>query len=837
MTIECSKCQTNNPDSQRFCGDCGTSLTGIDGISISQTRTLQTPSEPLTRGARFADRYEIIEKLGEGGMGAVYRVDDTKVHEEVALKIISPLVAADKQIIERFRNELKFARKIRHKHVCQMFDLGEDEETLFITMEYVAGEDLKSLLRRTGKLTTEMAVRVAKQVFEGLTEAHSIGIVHRDLKPSNIMVDKEGHARIMDFGIARSMKAKGITGAGLVIGTPEYMSPEQAEGKEADSRSDIYSIGVILFEMLTGQRPFEGDSALGVAMKHKGEMPKDPKEINPQIPDDLSGVILKCLEKGKDSRYQSAGEVRSDLEKIEQGLPTTDRIVPKRKSITSKEITVQFGIKKIFIPFLIVLTAVAIGVVIWSPWTNKETVPTIMEKASIAILPFQDMSPQNDQEPLCEGLADELITRLTQIKELRVPARTSSFSFKGKDADIQEIGDRLEVETILEGSLQKSENKLRIRVRLVNVADIQTIWQETYQRDEGDIFALQDEIALDILDHLKIELLGDEKLRFIKHHTTNPEAYNLYLKGRYFWNLRTKEGINKALDYIQQAIEKDPAYALAYSGLADCFNALGFYSALTPNESFPKAKAAALKAIEIDETLAEAYASLAYVSFYYDWDWMSAETMFKKAQDLSATYPTTPHWYAEYLAAMERLDEAIVEKKRASRLDPISMIINTTVGWMFYFARQYDQAIEQIKKAFEIDPNFVPAHFWLAQAYEQKGMFQEAISEFQKAVTLSRSSTYTITSLAHAFAVSGDKVKAKELLDQLKELSKERYVSAYEIAEVYVGLGEKNLAFEWLQKALNERSRALVFLKVEPRLDSIRSDPRFNALLIKMNLE
>ena len=331
-----------------------------------------------------------------------------------------------------------------------------------------------------------------------------------------------------------------------------------------------------------------------IGVKQKTETPKDPKFYNERIPDDLNRLILKCLEKEREKRYQSVIEVRSDLEKLEQGLPTTDRIIPKRKSITSKEITVQFGIKKLFIPILIVLATMAIGLVIWSPWTNKETVPAKMEKASIAILPFQDMSPQKDQEPLCEGLADELITRLTQIKELRVPARTSSFSFKGKDADIQEIGDRLEVETILEGSLQKAEDILRIRVRLVNVADIQTIWQKTYQKDEGDIFALQDEIALDILDHLKIELLGDEKSRFIKRHTTNPEAYNLYLKGRHFWNLRTKEGINKALDYFQQAIEKDPAYAVAYSGLADCFNALGFYSALSPNESFPQAKAAAL---------------------------------------------------------------------------------------------------------------------------------------------------------------------------------------------------------------------------------------------------
>ncbi len=833
MTNECPKCQTNNPNESKFCMECATPLEP----NVVHTKTVETPTKKLIRGSVFAGRYEIIEELGKGGMGRVYRVEDKKIKKEIALKLIKPEIASDKKTIERFKNELTTARDIRHKNVCGMFDLGEEKEQYYITMEYVSGGDLKRLIRRTKRLDAGTAISIAKQICEGLEEAHKLGIVHRDLKPNNIMIDNNGNARIMDFGIARSIKGKSITGSGIMIGTPEYMSPEQVEAKDTDQRSDIYSLGILLYEMLTGHLPFEAETPFAVGIKHKSEKPKDPKEFNPQISEDLNGVILKCLEKDKGNRYQSCDELRTELEKIEWGLPTPNLEAPKKKSLTSKEITVTFRMKKLLIPFLIILAALAISLVIWRPWTNKETIPTIMEKVSIAILPFQDMSPQKDQDPLCEGLADELITRLTQIKELRVPARTSSFSFKGKDTDIREIGDRLEVEKILEGSLQKVEDKLRIRVRLINVADIQIIWQETYQRDEGDIFALQDEIALDILDHLRIELLGDEKSRFIKHHTTNPEAYSLYLRGRYFWNLRTKDGINKALDFFQQAIEKDSAYAVAYSGLADCFNALGFYSALSPNESFPKAKAAALQAIEIDETLAEAHTSLAYARLYFDWDWLSAESSFKKAKELNNAYAITPHWYAEYLAAMDRLNEALAEKRKASRLDPISMIINTTIGWMFYFARQYDQAIEQIKKVFEIDPNFIPAHFWLAQAYEQKGMYQEAISEFQKAVTLSRNSTYTITSLAHAFAASGDNAKAKELLNQLKELSKEKYVSAYEIAEIYVGLGEKDLAFEWLQKAFDERSRALVFLKVEPRLDSIREDPRFNALLIKMNLE
>jgi len=704
-------------------------------------------------------------------------------------------------------------------------------------MEYVAGEDLKSLIWRVKQLTVGTAISITKQICEGLAEAHRMGVIHRDLKPSNIMIDKNGNVRIMDFGIARSLKGTGITGAGVMIGTPEYMSPEQVEGKEVDQRSDIYSLAIILYKMLTGRLPFEGDTPFTIGVKHKSEIPKDPKELNPQIPDDLSGVILKCLEKEKESRYQTADDVRSELERIEQGFPTTDRVAPKKKPLTLEGITVQFSQKKIFIPAFVVIALAVIGLIILSPWKQRESAPILSDKPSIAILPFYDLSQQKDQEVLCDGIPGSLIYALSKIRDLRVRASTSSFSFRNKERDIQEIGEKLNVKTVLDGTLVTDGNRVRITVELINVVDESLLWSEQYNRELDDVFAIQDDITLAIVDNLKLNLLGGERANLVKRYTENVEAYNLYVKARFFQAKSTAEEIKKGLDYFQQAIEKDPSYALAYAGKADCFIFLADWGYLSSKEAYPRARAAAEKALEMDDTLAGAYASLGYIKFKCDWAWAAAEKDFKRAIELDPNYAYAHINYALYLSEMGRHDEAIKEAKRALEPDPLSVDNLVVLGWIYYLARNYDRAIEQLMNLLEIDQDYVGAYWNLANAYAGNGMYNKAIVTAQKLKEFPGNNPTNDAVLGIVYSLAGRRDEAMKVLDYLLELSKQEYISPFYVALVFTCLGQKDQAFEWLDKAYEEHDVYLSQLKVFPLFDSLRSDPRYKALLKKMNLE
>jgi len=786
VAIKCPKCQSEYPETKQFCADCGTRLTPAQEARPELTETLQTPVRELTTGSNFAGRYQVIEELGHGGMGKVYKVFDQEIQAKMALKLIKPEVSADKTTIERFRNELKIARDISHKNICRMYDLGKEAGNYFITMEYVTGEDLKSFIRRSRQLTVGTAVAIAKQVCEGLAEAHRLGVVHRDLKPSNIMIDKEGNARIMDFGIARSLKGKGITGAGVIIGTPEYMSPEQVEGKEADQRSDIYSLGIILYEMLTGRVPFEGDTPLSIAMKHKTEAPQDPRSFNAQVPSALSHVILKCMEKDRARRYQSAEDVVSELDKADNGK------------------------------------TVAIKVDEW--------------KNSIAVLPFKNMSADPEQEYFCEGIAEELLNALTQIKELRVVARTSAFSFKGKDVDIREIGRTLNVDKVLEGSVRKSGQRLRITAQLVNVEDGYHIWSDQFDREIKDIFAIQEEISLIIVEKLKLKLLKEEKEKILKRYTDDHEAYNLYLKGRYFWYRRHEGGLQKGLEFFQQAIARDPLYALAYVGIADSFGSFGLFSFIRPKEAYPRAKAAAKKALEIDPELGEAYASLGWISMLYDWDWQTAEKEFQHAIMTNPYYTPAHIWYGMCLAITGRFDESIAEMKKARELDPLEPMVNAFLAWSLYMARRFDEAIEQNRKVIAMDPNYSIVYWYQAMACAARKLWDEAIASSQKHVKLSKGAAFALATLGFVYGSAGMRDEALNALERLIALSKDRYVSPFHQAFIYVGLGEKEQALENMEKAYLDRESMIVYLGTLPLLDSVRSEPRFKVLLKKMNL-
>jgi serine/threonine protein kinase/Flp pilus assembly protein TadD len=734
--------------------------------------------------------YKILEKLGEGGMGVAYKAQDTKLDRIVALKFLPKHLLCDESAKTRFVNEAKAASSLDHQNIATIYEIDEVEGECFICMAYIKGKSLKELIKEK-VLSIEKILNISIQIAEGLNTAHKKGIVHRDIKSDNIMLTNEGLVKIMDFGLAKLKGVSKLTKTGTTLGTMQYMSPEQAQGMDVDHRSDIFSFGVVLYEMITNQLPFQGEHEAAVIYSILNETPEPLARYKAGVPGELQRVVDKALAKNRDERYQHVDDMRADLRKLKKELEST-----------------------------------------------KEQPSTKKSQPSIAVLPFTNLSADKEQEYFCDGMAEEIINALSQVEDLRVVARTSAFSFRGKEIDIREIGRKLNVQTLLEGSVRKAGNKLRITAQLVNVVDGYHLWSERYDREMVDIFAIQEEISLAIVDKLKLKLLGEIKGELIKSYTEDIEAYNLYLKGRYFWNKRTGGDLKRAIEYFEQAIERDSRYAPAYAGIADSYNDLPNYSSFSPDEAYPKANEAALKALELDDKLAEAHASLGLIKSEYDWDWEGAEKEFKRAIELNSACVTAHYWYGLLLLYLARFDDAIKEMKKALELDPLSLLIYKHMGLILFLAGQSDEAIETLKKALEMEPNAILLHALIGLAYGRKSLYKEALAELQKEKELTTDCPPIVDAwLGFAYLRIGDKGRGQEVLEYLIGRSKQQYVPPYAFAQFYFALGATDEGFKWLERAYEERDIWLRYLKVDTSLESFRSDPRFTSLLKKMGLE
>lgn len=803
----------------------------------------------LAVGTRLG-RYEIRSPIGKGGMGEVYLAEDTQLERTIALKTLPTDVARDRERMHRFIREAKATAALSHPNIAHIYEIGEAEGTTFIAMEYVEGETLRQHLKRE-RVSTDEALGIALQVAGALAEAHAEGIIHRDIKPENIMLRPDGYVKLLDFGLAKLIESCEPdaqnssaeaptqliqTNPGMLMGTVTYMSPEQARGLEVDGRTDIWSLGVILYEMIAGRVPFTGATTTDMLVSILEHKPRPLRKLLPELPLDLERVVSKAMAKRRESRYKSAGAFVLAIKSLRQEMEFKAKLARSLNvNLSSAEAVTEFNARPA------IQTAQEHSASTKNSGrtslTGRRRRPRSKTIDSLAILPFVNAGGEAETEYFSDGITETIINNLSQLPKLKVMARSTIFRYKDKEVDPLEVGHELNVRAVLTGRMLHLGDRMVIQAELVDAFDGSRLWGDQYNRQWTDVFAIQEEIAREISEKLRFKLTGEEQKQLAKRHTDNPEAYRLYLKGRYCWNKRTPEGSKKGIEHFKEAIELDSGYALAYAGLADSYNVLGNYGDLPPRDAFPRAKTAAIKALRLDETLAEARSALAYALNGYDWNWAAAGAEFKRALELKPNYATAHYSYAiTHLAALGKLDEAISEMMEAKELDPLSLIINTNLGWVLYFAGRYEEAIKQIHNALEIDENFNVAYFKLGQVYERLGRYDEAIELYRKAMKLAGGNLWINQGLGHALAMSGRSDEARRILYELTELSARRYVSPYIFAEIYRGLGEIDLTFEWLEKAFEDRCDWLVWLGVEPGLDSLRSDPRFTELVRRIGL-
>jgi serine/threonine-protein kinase len=728
MGIKCPKCNTDNPDALKFCGECGTQIIPLEEAPV--TETLETPKEELTTGSTFAGRYQIIEELGKGGMGKVYKAQDTEIKEKVAIKLIKPEVASDKKIIERFQNELKFARKISHRNVCRMYDLNKEERSYYITMEYVDGEDLKSMIRMMGQLSPGKAISIAKQMCEGLAEAHSLGVIHRDLKPSNIMIDKMGNAKIMDFGIARSIKAKGITGTGVMIGTPEYMSPEQVEGEDVDQRSDIYSLGVILYEMMTGIVPFKGETAFSIAMKHKTEMPSDPREINSQITEEISQVILRSMEKDKKRRYQGVDELLHVLNEIEEGFPSTEKIIP-RKATKAKKIS-----KKKW-KNIIIYSGISVVLLLFIAYGVYFIAGARKSVDSIAVLPISVMGGNPDDQAFCDGLMETLTNRLTRLEQLNETLWTVPFS-KVYTEEVNKPSEALRifgVNLVITGNMRRIGDMIRLRLNVVDTKTINQIGSPLVLTDPiTNLSTWQEDIFVKLINILDAKKSLRKPQTLILGGTSLPEAYKVYIQGLgHLLHHKNPESVNKGINLFKLAINQDPQYALAYVGLG---RAYWHKYMLTKESNWVKEALSAYKhAIQINNHLVPAYIILGSI-YRSQGQYKDAIKEFQQALKLEPkNYEATVELASTYEEAQSPI-EAEETYRKAIQLRPFDGTGYSHLGVFYYLQVRYNDAAKMFRKVTELMPDYDLAYSNLGAIYNLMGKDDLSEEMFLKSIAI-----------------------------------------------------------------------------------------------------
>ena len=743
--------------------------------------------------------YRILQKIGAGGMGEVYRARDEKLDRDVAIKVLPSSNFSDTAARARLLQEARAAGGLNHAHICTIHEVGEADGQTYIAMELVEGEPLSSRLHE-GPLTPAEVVRFGLQLADALAHAHERGVIHRDLKSANVMITPDGRLKMLDFGLAKRFSteelSEGTTGVqlttpGAVVGTLAYIAPEQLRGLPADARSDIWALGVVLYEMSTGTRPFPGHTSFELS---SAILSQPPVPLPRKVPEELEAVIQRCLIKEPARRYQHAGEVRAVLE----ALPS------------------RLGLSRL------------------PPRARRQRRPRRSVIRALAVLPLANMSRDPEQDYFAEGMTEQLITDLSKIGALKVISRTSSMRYKGTSKSLPEIAEELKVDAVVEGSVLRVGDRVRITAQLIHALSDSHLWAESYERDTRDVLLLQSEVARAIARQIEVVITPEETRRLAIAPRVDPAAQEAYLRGRYAWNKTTEEGWNKAIAYFNEAIEKDPGFALAWAGLGEAYAFLGEFSILVPGDTYPRAEAAATRALQLDDTVAEAHATLGIVKLEYDKDWAAAEREFKRGIELNPSSPNAHQFYSWYLGAMTRMEESLSEMRRASELDPLSMFRSADLGLGLYMFSQFDRAIEQLQKTLELDPDMDYAHWIVGLAYVKKARFQEAIAHLEKAA-LSGDSPMYLAGLGYGNAVAGRRDEANRILSRLNEMSQLQYVSPYFIAVVYAGLGENDKALEELERARQVRASWLCYLRVQPEFDSLRSEPRFQDLLRQMN--